>query len=535
MAIEVQVFGNESVPKHRSNISGYSYSEEATPISPGDSSGGVGALSFSTIDEDATSALIFRDEIYLTDTHNGNISGKVISVSGADGEVSFSGVSSLARLNIIKSIPAFNSTIGELITYIFGEAGILSGFDIAPSIGSIPVISPAYTGDLWVFIKDICTAYEVEIALVDDTIYVRELRQNTVKIFDTITEGWDIAEISPSQYVDVNYYNYEYHTDFLAYPRGGWNKEVPIYQVDANQQLVVEIPLNSYLEYIEQPVAVASVGKNDTSASVYCICGNDGLPIAPALWESQGGSLVADLSADGQVITITVTGANILNLAPFRVAMSSGPSDSYSSLRILGTGIFYDMKTVHYPTGLTEEDTSSIIGATIDNKFISTQEQAFDAAKRAVITYAIPAQTYSFSAPNIGDFINVPAEIVYADQFFEYDSILESGYLFDEFDVDSGVETFSQFDANLPNTIVSDGSSQQLFGNVAGARVKFRDSWYRVKSATITPTQVDGTAEWDNLMSDFNTVNSDETFENFSGTFSDFTFTDFSLIPMRTQ
>lgn len=534
MAIEVQVFGNEGVPKHRSNISGYTYTEEATPISPGDSSGGVGTLSFNTIDEDTTSVLIFRDEIYLTDTHNGEISGKVTSISSSNGEVTFNGVSNLSRLNIIKPIPAFNSTLGELITYVFGEAGILSGFNIATSIESIPVISPAYEGDLWVFIKDICTAYEIEIALVQDVIYVRELRQNTITVFDTISEGWDINDISPAQYVDVNYYNYEYHEDLLAYPRGGWTKEVQVYQVDANQELVFELPLEAYLESIQQPELVSFVGRYEDT-SVYCIAGNDGLPVPPAEWEANGGSLTAELSEDGQIITVTLVGANIFNLAPFRVAVNAGPSDSYSSLRIVGTGIFYDMQTVHYPTGLTEEDTSSIIGATIDNKFIDTQEQAFDAAKRAVVGYAIPEQTYNFSAPNIGDFINVPATIVYADQFFEYDTQIGDVINFGELDSDIGTKTFTQFDDSLPNTIVSDGSSQQLFGNVAGARVKFRDSWYRVKSANITPSQVDATAEWDNLFSDFNTSNVANTFESFNGTFDELTFTDFSLIPMRTQ
>jgi hypothetical protein len=288
MAIDVQVFGNEGVPKHSSNITNYSYSEEATPISPADSSGGVGALSFSTIDEDTTSALIFRDEIYLKDSQNGEISGKVTSISASNGEVSFDGVSSLARLNIIKFIPSFNSTVGELITYVFNEAGIFSGYEIEESIENIPVISPSYEGDLWVFIKDICTAYEVEISLVKDVIYVRELRQSTVKVFDTISESWSIADINPAQYVDVNYYNYQYEEDFLAYPRGGWNPEVQVYQVDANQELIIELPLEAYLESIEQPAAVDFVGRDDVTSSVYSISGNDGLPVPAAQWENEG-------------------------------------------------------------------------------------------------------------------------------------------------------------------------------------------------------------------------------------------------------
>lgn len=532
MTIEVEVFGNQSVPKHRSNITGYSYSEEATPIAPGDSSGGVGSLSFEALDDEQTGILIFGDELLLTDSHNGSITGHVTSVSGNGGVASFNGVSSLSRLNIIKTIPAVNTTLGDMIEIILNQAGVFFGIDIDSSIASIPVISPTFTGDLWVFLKDLCTAYEIEVALVGDTLRFRPVRQNTLRPVDKTTESWSVNEITPSQYVEVNYYNYVDNESFLAYPQGGWSKDVQVYQVDANQTLTVELPLDAYMEYIEQPIIQSTVGRYDSSASVYCVAGNDGLPVVPLEWINGGGSLTAELDETGQKIIVTIVGANITAKAPFRIGVSSGPSDYYSSLRIIGKGISYEKKTVRQPTGLTVEDTSNVVGITVDNKFIDTEMQARDAALRAVIKYAIPAQTYSFEGPNLGDFLTTPGTIIY-ERFFEYDDSLPAGELFNQLDPTLDDWNFLEFDAHLPTSIV-DGVTGQVFGNVAGARVRFRDSWYRVKTATITQDNVSATSEWDNMFSDFNTENVSETFGGFNSTFDQLTFTDFALIPMRT-
>lgn len=532
MTIEVEVFGNEGIPKHKSNITGYSFSEDSTPISPGDSSGGVGSISFEALDDPATSHLIYSDEVKLTDSHNGSITGHVTSISGDDGIVNFDGISNLSRLNIPRTVPQMNTTVGELLVYIFAEAGILTGYDIDPDIEAIPIITPNYDGDLWVFVKEICTANEFEITLVSDIITVRKLRQNTLKLNDIITESWSVDDVNPAQYVEVNYYNYSDETNFLAYPKGGWNKDVQVYQVDANQTLTVNLPVDAYLTYIEQPVCSATVDRYEASNSVYCVAGKDGLPITPAQWLSNGGDLTVELSEDGKTIIATIVGANITDLAPFRIGVSAGPSDYYSGLRLMGAGIAFNKQTVSYPTGLTEEDTSNIVGITIDNKLISTKEQADDAARRAIIQYALPKQTYSFSAPALGDFLVGPGTIIY-ERFFEYDLSLDAGELFSELDTELGTWDFFEFDANLPS-VDTDGAITQVFGNVNGARIKFRDSWYRVRSATITQESISASSEWDNLVSDFNTANAGETFSSFTGTFDALTFKDFSIIPMRT-
>ena len=533
MAIEIEVFGNEQIPKHKSNIVSYSYSEESTPISPGDSSGGVGALSFTGMEDPATTRLIYGDEVYLRDSFHGSASGKVSSITSNDGVATFNGTSGLARLNITSTVMAMESTLGVIIEEIFSQAGILSGINIANSIYSIPAFCPGYTGDLWIFLKDLCTAHEVEVTLVDDTLTVRELRQHTVQTFDVISEGWDVAAINPAQYVEVKYYNYKYEPEFLAYPKGGWNSEVQVYQVDANQEIVIDLPVDAYMYGIIQPVIQDSVSRYEENSSVYCVAGKDGLPIQASQWQQYGGDLKAEIINNGTTIRVTLIGANIPSLAPFRIGVSSGPSDYYSSLRIIGEGISFDEKVHRQPTGLTSEETSNEVGMTIENKFISTLEEAHDASMRAVINYAIPRQTYRFSAPALGDFVVVPGQTVYAN-FGEYDASLDFEEIFSSLDSSLDAWDFEMFDDHLPSAQIGNTVITQMFGNINGARIRRDDSWYRIRSATITQDSIDATAEWDNLVEDFNNENVNETFSTFNETFDQLTFNDFSLIPLRT-
>ena len=73
--------------------------------------------------------------------------------------------------------------------------------------------------------------------------------------------------------------------------------------------------------------------------------------------------------------------------------------------------MLFDKQNISVPTGLTAAETSNEVGITVDNKFIDTEMQARDAALRTVIKYAIPAQTYSFEGPNLGDFLTTPMQV----------------------------------------------------------------------------------------------------------------------------
>src|SRR5690606_32554332 len=93
-------------------------------------------------------------------------------------------------------------------------------------------------------------------------------------------------------------------------------------------------------------------------------------------------------------------------------------------------------------------------------------------------------------------------------------------------------ETFLDFDQYM-FAQVQDDFENQVFGNVGGARVRYRDAWYRIRSTGITQDGISGaSAERDTLFSDFDTEWMSGTFADFDAVFDDRKFEDFALIPL---
>lgn len=532
MAIEVEFTGDKQLLKHKSNVITYSYSEDSTPVIPGDSSGGVGALSFTAIDDNDSSFLFYGDDVNLSDDVNGSITGRIDSISSDENVINFNGVSSLIRLNIIRKVSYSKGHVGEIIEKILNTAGIYSGYSINSDIYGTPAKCPEYTGDLWVLLKQLSAVYDFEIALIDDVITFRKLRQATVDNLSNYSNNWSISGATKAQSISVNYYNYtDYSTEHCVYPTvSGWTEDTAIYQVDANKTFNVDLKLGVYLASVTQPEAADFVSKTNKT-SVYSISGNDGIGIKAQQWTDAGGSLTVTIDEnDSSILHLEIVGADLAQYSPFRVAVSAGTSDYYSSLRITGTGLGFEKKTISVSTGLTEDDTSNVVGATIDNVLISTIDQAYDAGRRAIVPYGMPKINYSFSSNRITNFVQSVKRFV-SKFFFQYDASIGS-VSFSTLDTSLGSSSFATLDKSLSSSVINN-EPLQLFGNVAGARVRFRDSWFRTRSATITPTSVDVSTDWDTMFSDVNTINTGKTFTNFNGIFTNMTFTDFHLSPLK--
>lgn len=75
--------------------------------------------------------------------------------------------------------------------------------------------------------------------------------------------------------------------------------------------------------------------------------------------------------------------------------------------------------------------------------------------------------------------------------------------------------------------------TNQVFGNVGGARIPFRQAVYRIRSATISQNGITtATAESDTLFSDFNPAWVGEDFASFNSWFAGYKFEDFAVIPL---
>jgi hypothetical protein len=537
VVIRLTVNGNGKFAGHSTNIQSYSVQEDSTPVSPADSSGGTGTVSITVTEDESSdgSILLLNDEIVLEDSVKGTTSGKVNSVSSSDAAVTLSGDSRLGILNATRYVPAHKGDVESAVLHILAIAGITSGIYIDPAVADIPAAVRGGTYQVWKLLGDMCSARQVEISLVSNNIVARPLRTREASLDRVFNHDWAVQNIDLAQFVEVYYYNYEILEDELVYPYGGWNPDVRVINsIDAGQTQTINIPVdevNVSLTELQQPVVQDSVAREYVGpVSVYCVAGNDGLPIPAAQWTAQGGSLTVAIGEDGQSIDVTVTGASEAEYAPYQIAMSSGPSDYYSSLRLIGSGLGFTRKLVRFPTGAPAEKTAQEVGPTIDTPWIDTYNDAQAAALYAAYEMASARQTFSFDASLINRSSDSGSIIYPIFEDFNEQWPTED---FDAWGTEWDELTFEDFRQFMFEQ-VEDNFENQAFGNVGGARVRFRDAYYRIRSAGITESGVQGaSAERDTLFSDFDALWTGETFEDFENQHSGRLFEDFARIPLN--
>ena len=548
MAVEIELDGSGAFAGDKSNIGTYSYTEASTPSVPGDDSGGVGEFSFQVREDPRRSQLLYRDRIVLRDSLYGEVTGFISGVSSDNGVSQVTGLSRLGSLNTDSVLPAGEGTLGELLLQVFAEGNIVDDVEIEPDIAERPIVFPGFTGNLWVYLKNICTAQQIEVSLVLNKVLVRKLREREILQENVSSEFWAIEDVALAQNIEVNYYNYEFFEDFLAFPKGGWNPDVPVYQVEANETVEFDVNVDAFLLDVEQPQIQFFVGLFDED-SVYCVSGNDGLLIDPQLWLDRGGDLKVSLQENGTIIRVSVTGANFPALSPFIIGLSDG-STQYSSLRIRGKGVAFDQQVVTVPTGLTDAETSNIVGQTIDNPAISTYEEAYTAGVRARKIFASPARRVELAGRQLFD--PNQSELPIVNTFGEFDELLTpfgpfltlddpflglldlnvlAGDDYTFFDFDQQFDQFTFDDVDAFNTLLV----SQSFGSLSGSRARYREAYMRVREANTGESQVSVAAEFDTLVDDFNTDNAGRTFDDFQIAFYDLSFQDFSIIPLRTD
>jgi hypothetical protein len=539
MAIEVEIVGNGTYAGAKSNITEYQVTEDSTPVEASDTSGGTGQITFGAIDDPSRfgSALLLNDTVKLADGERGDTEGRINSITGNDGVLSITADSRLGRLVIETTAQPFAGTFSDAMMYYLSLGGITTNIAIDTSLAAIPVVAQGWKGDLWTKVKELAVINGAEITLIKGNVIIRPVRENRALEINNVSESWSAQNVDLAKNVEIFYYNSEHRTDSLVYPKGGWNEDVNIYTVDAGQTLEVNIPVDVSLTSIVQPVPQAFVARDEITSSVYSVAGNDGLPIPVAQWTAEGGSLSVAIGEDGHSIDLKVIGPNGASsrYAPFRIAVSSGPSDYYSSLRIIGTGVHFDQKSITVPTGVDDASTSRDVGVSVDNIFINSEADAWNAALNVTSKWASPTRTLTIGKSHINQPSETGQDYDYAT-FEEFDAYAATEGLttFALFDAEWAGQTFAEFDEYWYN-LVADQFRFQVFGNANGARVRFRRSMYRIRSVTITPLGVDYTAEEDTTFGDFDEyASAGMTFGSFDTSYDGLSFNDFALIPLPT-
>lgn len=482
MTVEVTLSGNGKYAGAKSSIVDYTVSEEASPLDAADSSGAVLQVGFNAVDDPSYrgSQILLESGLSLYDDQRGTAVGTITGLSANGGFVNITAMGRLSKLVTNSSANAFNGTFSAAITYYLGLGGITTDISVDASLASQTVVAPGWRdADLWTKIKELCVVYGAEITIVGSTVTVRPPRTRTVTSKNFGNTTWETGTGTPARNIEVFYYNSEYRTNYMIYPDGGFSLEDNVLTVDAGETTVVNLPVNMFLNSLEQPTVQDVVYGYYTGPSVYSVAGSDGYGIQAAQWTSRGGKLSVAIGADGRSIDVTITGAtgDLAQYAPFRIASAAMDSSYYSSLMIRGTGVYNYQQSVVALTG-EPETTSEEIGVTIDNIFVRSFADAWKIAMSAARRYTSPLLSVSRSG--------VSVEL----------------------------------------------SSGTTLGSLTGSRFKYRRAMFRVKSTTVTGGSVDYSAEEDTTFGDFNAEASGMTFADFNTMYSGLTFGEFSKVPL---
>lgn len=399
MIATIEIYGTGSFKGASSNLGSWSLRTDSTPLNPADSSGGVQELRFEAISNPDTPYLYRSSFEFSSD--QGALSGVITKVSDSDGFTSVDAVSHISLLVADRTIPPYVGTLGGALPFYFAECGVPGAVIVDPTIADRVVQYPGGKQDMWTWIKDICAAQQIEMLQVFGVAIFRPV-ESTPELDEMLqamhpeSESLSVDDGDLAEYIEVSYYNPQYMEDELVYPTWGWNPDVQVLQVGAGEvteaDLQTEVSIMSY----KHPIPVLWVDQDYNGAdSVYAVAGNDGLPIQPQQWIDMGGDLRVELTDDHSTLRVTITAPSGIwarEYGPFRIAMASGSggSDVYSSLRIMGTGVFTNEQKVVVPTGVEPGETGNEIGVTVSNRAVATKADAFDMAVHVVEQYGAP-------------------------------------------------------------------------------------------------------------------------------------------------
>lgn len=396
----------------------YTVQEDATPLPANDSFGSVGTIDITLPmpDEYAggrTNPLVrfgpewLIDKTFVfTDTERGSIPGTFLSanVSLADGTIRVSGLPRTGILNVYNvNAQPFVGTLGNAIAYYLSLANVTTGYSVDSTLAARYVEFPGWTGELWYHMKQMSQVHNIDISLVNGTIYFRPIRRRTIERGVDISKNRDLNLPTLAQAVEVYNYKNRAITNELVYPPKGWTPEVEVYNVNAGETAEYTLELSSSVSSIQTPVFQTNVTPAYAASSVYTVVANDGLALNQQQWINNGGHLELTINPDTVTLNLKITGPTGIPTiygtvaTNFSIALASDSTGNrYSTLRVVGTGVAFDKgDPLRVRTGVPASKAPTEVGVTVDNPFVSNLDDCYRIGTRAAREFAYPAPDIS--------------------------------------------------------------------------------------------------------------------------------------------
>lgn len=335
--------------------------------------------------------------------------------------------------------------------------------------------------NLWQYLQDACAAYSAEIALVNDELIVRNVGQYVINI-DNKTVPTIAANTNFSgRNVEINYTNSSNIVNGEFY--NARNDSNRVLAVSSDETVVTTISVNGTPAFLSQPSHVYSL---PIGVGQYHVVASNGLPVPVNMWSNYGGNVSVSVNQDTpNSIDVTLTGPSKYDgvfgptgatyVEPYKIAYSADSAD-YAALSISGSGVLFAPEVLKLATAADQTKVFQDIAKSVINPFISTAEQAYD---RGIFV------SQEASGPKVTISLSVPV------------------------------------------------SALQGFGLTAGSLIDYRESIYRVDSASITNLSVNINASRHITVGDFDLLWNNKPVSQHDESWFGFDTSDQVITPLR--
>lgn len=231
------------------------------------------------------------------------------------------------------------------------------------------VIFPAWSGDVWAHLKEICTAFQVDI--IPDG--------NTIRITDIGDREIVLRNHSPLKVTPSNLFGGQQIIVVAQNPTAGGgtvydaSTQNTRFQIDVGQTQTVTVNTLNYPAQVDGLVATDSL---PVLPGQYYVLDSTGTHVPAATWVAAGGSVTASLGdIPGQVkFTLKLQSGMAGYSGPFTFA-DSITSTGRAALILTGSGVFTSPVSYTFETGANPTKTTQLIARTINSFAIADMEQ----------------------------------------------------------------------------------------------------------------------------------------------------------------
>jgi len=339
-----------------------------------------------------------------------------------------------------------------------------------------PVIAQTNT-NMWEYLQQACSAYHKEICVINDVVTVRDIGEREIDITN-IAGAPTIAPniVLSGRSVEIVYSNaYNVDNDELY---NAYKDNNRVLSVKASETITTTVEISGTPTVVQVPQRSVNP---PALLNEYCITWSNGTQVPQELWEKRGGKIVISLNPDvPNALDITLIGpseelASDGYPGPYKVAYTAAGTD-YAALSIVGSGVRTKPQTLKLTTGADPLKTAQDVAKTVNNYFIATKHQAYDRG------------------------------------------IWASG------------------EASGPRVVLSGSipvTSAMRFGLIAGSRIRYRDSIYRITDVTISNIALNFNAVRHVTVEDVDALWDGKTVGLFDAMWEGYDNSDFVIAPLR--